>query len=43
MKNKEWSGYLDGFLKANLDLAKDVIKKDWDMIFLVDGYEGSGI
>lgn len=34
--------YLDGYLKTNLDTAKAVIKKDWDMIFSVDGYEGSG-
>lgn len=34
--------YLDGFLKDNLDIAKEVIKKDWDMIFCYDGYEGSG-
>ena len=34
--------YLDGFHKDNLDLAKKVIKKDWDMLFVYDGYEGSG-
>jgi len=34
--------YLDGFLKTNLDTAKTVIQKDWDMIFAADGYEGSG-
>jgi len=34
--------YLDGYLKQNLDVAKSVIKKDWDMIFCVDGNEGSG-
>ena len=34
--------YMDGFLKQNLDLAKTVIKKDWDMVFLYDGYEGGG-
>lgn len=34
--------YLDGYLKTNLDTAKKVIKKDWDMIFVVDGAEGSG-
>lgn len=33
---------MDGFLKNNLDLAKTVIQKDWDMVFLVDGSEGSG-
>ena len=34
--------YMDGYLKNNLDTAKDIIKKDWDMIFLGDGYEGVG-
>jgi len=38
----EYTGYLDGYLKKNLDQAKRVIKKDWDMVFCVDGYEGSG-
>jgi len=33
---------MDGFLKANLDKVKTIIKKDWDMVFLYDGYEGSG-
>ena len=28
--------YMDGYLKANLEIAKSVIKKDWDMIFLYD-------
>ena len=34
--------YIDGIHKENLDRAKEVIKKDWDMIFCYDGYEGSG-
>lgn len=34
--------YIDGYLKENLDTAKNVIRKDWDMIFVYDGYEGSG-
>lgn len=34
--------YMDGYMKTNLDIAKSVIKKDWDMIFAVDGAEGSG-
>lgn len=34
--------YLDGYLKNVLDTAKKVIKKDWDMVFIVDGAEGSG-
>jgi hypothetical protein len=33
---------MDGYLKSNLDIAKDVIKKDWDMMFCVDGMERSG-
>lgn len=33
---------LDGYLKSILDVAKAVILKDWDMIFAVDGAEGSG-
>lgn len=37
-----WTGYLNNFLKKNLDLAKQIIKDDWDMVFAVDGYEGSG-
>ena len=34
--------YIDGYLKTNLDTAKNVIKKDWDMVFCYDGFEGSG-
>lgn len=34
--------YIDGYLKENLDIAKQANRKDWDMIFIVDGYEGSG-
>lgn len=34
--------YMDEEHKANLDMAKKVIKKDWDMIGVYDGYEGSG-
>jgi len=50
-KNKKWitleknskdGMYMDGILKANLDIIKEVIKKDWDMNFVVDGMEGSG-
>jgi hypothetical protein len=33
---------MDGYLKSNLDIAKDVIKQDWDMVFCVDGSERSG-
>lgn len=34
--------YMDGYLNSNLTIAKEVIKKDWDMLFVVDGAEGSG-
>lgn len=34
--------YMDGFLKQNLDTAKRIIQKDWDMLFVYDGYEGTG-
>jgi len=39
---EETSVYIDGFLKQNYDLAKEVIKNDWDMCFLFDGAEGTG-
>ena len=34
--------YMDGYLKSNLDKAKEIIRKDWDIVFIYDGYEGSG-
>jgi len=34
--------YIDGYHKQNLDVARTIIKKDWDMIFVYDGYEGTG-
>jgi len=34
--------YYDGYLKANLDGCKKLVKKDWDMVFAVDGEERSG-
>lgn len=34
--------YIDGYLKTNLDGCKELIKKDWDMVFVVDGEERSG-
>lgn len=33
---------MDGYLHQNLQIAKNVIKKDWDMIIAVDGPEGCG-
>jgi|TARA_R100000501_G_C2611058_1_gene105660 hypothetical protein len=38
-ENQYW---IDGYLKENLDIAKKIIKKDWDMLFVYDGNEGSG-
>jgi len=38
----EHNFYLDGYLKENLDTAKVVIRKDWDMVICYDGNEGSG-
>jgi len=32
--------YMDGYLKTNFDTAKSVIKKDWDMVMVIDGVEG---
>lgn len=34
--------YMAGYLKANLDTAKKMNKKNWDMLFVTDGGEGSG-
>lgn len=34
--------YMNGFLKANMDHAKEEILNDWDMLFCVDGVERSG-
>jgi len=43
--SKEWIEkeiYLDGFLKSNLDLGKNQLKKDWDQVWFIDGAEGAG-
>lgn len=42
VKVNEHEFYLDGYLKENLDTARKIIKDDWDMVFIVDGAEGSG-
>jgi hypothetical protein len=34
--------YMDGYLKTAYDRAKDIIKEDWDFVFLIDGSEGGG-
>ena len=36
------SYYMDGYLVSNLDTAKKVAAKDWDMFFIYDGLEGTG-
>jgi len=33
---------MDGYLKTNLSTAKDIAKKDWDFVFIIDGTEGGG-
>ena len=33
---------MDGYLKQNLDRAKEIVTKDWDFVCFIDGYEGSG-
>jgi len=38
--NKDF--YIDGYMKKVLDSGKAAIKKDWDMLFVYDGAEGSG-
>jgi hypothetical protein len=40
VNDKEY--YMDGYLKANLDVAKNKVKEDFDWVFLVDGRERSG-
>lgn len=42
MKVTEQDFYMDGYLEANLNLAKKMVKKDFDFLMVVDGYEGSG-
>jgi hypothetical protein len=34
--------YMDGYLKSNLDIAIQQVHKDWDMVLVVDGKEGTG-
>lgn len=41
-EGKDNQFYMDGFLKQNLDVVIKKIKKDWDMVFVIDGVEGSG-
>lgn len=38
----EYKATFDNYLKENLTIAKDVVKKDWDMVFIIDGVEGGG-
>lgn len=41
-KNTDHEFYMDGFLNSALDRALEVIKEDWDMVFVIDGFEGTG-
>lgn len=34
--------YMDGYLKENLDIYKDLPGKDWDVVGAIDGTEGGG-
>lgn len=34
--------YLDGILQGNLEFVKEIIKKNWDILFVIDGVEGGG-
>lgn len=51
LKEKEWIElpkgskqglYIDGYHKGTLDTARKIIKADWDMVFVYDGFEGTG-
>lgn len=42
VKVNKYKYYLDGYLKANLDSIKKIVKKDWDFVFCIDGMEGGG-
>ena len=41
-RNNTAGYYMDGYLKSNLDMAKNAVKDDWDMVIVVDGPEGAG-
>jgi len=36
------SFYIDGILKRNLDRVKQLIRDDWDYVYVIDGEVGSG-
>lgn len=38
--NKQF--YMDGYLSNNLGELKKIVKKDWDVVILIDGGEGAG-
>lgn len=42
VKVTEQDYYMDGYLASNLETAHKAVQKDFDMIFVIDGYEGSG-
>lgn len=42
MKVSDKDYYMDGYLENAMNTARKVIKKDWDMVFAIDGVEGAG-
>lgn len=42
MKVTERKYYMDEILNSNLDLAKKMVKKDFDFVMVIDGGEGAG-
>lgn len=42
MKVTDKQFYMDGYLKTNLDIAKQMVRRDFDFVMVIDGSEGSG-
>lgn len=42
VKSGDQEFYMDEDLMNNLDIAKDIVTKDWDCFFIIDGQEGTG-
>jgi len=42
IEDKDNGMYIDGYLRSNLDIMREEIKKDWDFVILIDGREGAG-
>jgi len=39
---EEGSFYIDGILKTNLDRIKQIVRRDWDALYVIDGVVGAG-